>query len=312
MDSAYKGTTENRTLTYRVGAVRNDTVLNFTKNVYLGKTYTITYHMGEGTNDPSNPTTYKSGARIELKAATPPEGYSFLGWKLSEDASTYYSNAISGKAENLDLYPYYYPNQYKVEFYGYSSATDSPYLENYYYGTTYYAPSPYSRTGYTFKYWTTNSDGTGTKYYAGKEFSNLTSVDGGIVKLYAQWDVQKYTVTFNSNGGSSVGKQTIEYNGKVTKPENPTKEGYNFIGWYKDEDLNEAWDFSTDVVTKNITLYAKWEEKKYTVSFYSNGGSSVASISVAHNGKVTKPSDPTKTGYSFVGWYAVSKLLRGI
>ena len=70
---------------------------------------------------------------------------------------------------------------------------------------------------------------------------------------------EQLTVTFNSNGGSEVEAQSVDYNGTATKPEDPTKEGFIFGGWYSDEDLTEAYNFSTKV-TANITLYAKWNE----------------------------------------------------
>ena len=69
-----------------------------------------------------------------------------------------------------------------------------------------------------------------------------------------------YTVTFDSNGGSDVAKQTVTSGEKVNKPADPTREGYEFAGWYTDSKLTTAYDFSSKV-TKSITLYAKWTEK---------------------------------------------------
>ena len=71
--------------------------------------------------------------------------------------------------------------------------------------------------------------------------------------------MNEYTVTFESNGGSSVESQTVKYSEKVAKPEDPTREGYTFDGWYSDSSLTKLWDFDT-VITGNITLYAKWTE----------------------------------------------------
>lgn len=72
--------------------------------------------------------------------------------------------------------------------------------------------------------------------------------------------VVKYTVTFNSNGGSTITSIEVEQNNKVSAPTNPTKEGYTFIGWFSDEALTKSWNFENDVITANTTLYAKWEE----------------------------------------------------
>ena len=123
---------------------------------------------------------------------------------------------------------------------------------------------------------------------------------------------QKYTVTFDSNGGTSVSSQKVKSGGLVSKPSNPTKSGYTFDGWYSDSALTNKWNFSTDVVTYNMTLYAKWIENTvetyYTVTFDSNGGSLVSSQTVKSGGLVSKPSNPTKSGYTFDGWYSNSSL----
>ena len=108
----------------------------------------------------------------------------------------------------------------------------------------------------------------------------------------------KYTVTFNSNGGSTVASKEVNYNTSVTKPVDPTKSGYTFKEWQ----LNgEKYDFE-NLVTDNITLIAEWTQNKYTVTFNSNGGSAVASKEVNYNTSVTKPDDPTKSGYTFKEW----------
>jgi uncharacterized repeat protein (TIGR02543 family) len=70
----------------------------------------------------------------------------------------------------------------------------------------------------------------------------------------------KFTVSFNSNGGSSVSSREVNENALVTKPADPTKDGHTFAGWYKEAGLNNAWNFSSDRVTSNITLYARWVE----------------------------------------------------
>ena len=68
-----------------------------------------------------------------------------------------------------------------------------------------------------------------------------------------------YTVTFNTNGGNSIDSQTVSEGGKASDPGKPVRDGYKFIGWYRDEELTETYNFS-DPVTSNITIYAKWNE----------------------------------------------------
>ena len=111
--------------------------------------------------------------------------------------------------------------------------------------------------------------------------------------------IAKYTVTFDSDGGSAVEKQTVEEGKKATKPTDPIKEGYDFAGWYNGE---AAFDFET-AIKANITLKAHWTIKTFTVTFDTDGGSEVVAQTVEYNGKATKPADPTKDGYIFKGWY---------
>lgn len=121
-------------------------------------------------------------------------------------------------------------------------------------------------------------------------------------------EVTEYTVTFDSRGGSSVASQTINRGSKVTEPAAPTKDDYIFNGWYKDSECNYLWEFDEDVVTGNVTLYAKWAAKTiYTVTFDSKGGSSVVAQTIEYNQKATRPV-PTRDGFIFVGWYTEDTL----
>lgn len=119
-----------------------------------------------------------------------------------------------------------------------------------------------------------------------------------------------YTVLFESNGGSQVSSQLVTDNGTglVEEPNEPTKDGNKFLGWFKDEDLTEVYDFST-FVSSDITLYAKWEEspseiEKYTISYELNGGINAESNPLTYLYGVGVPSfaDPTKEGFKFTGW----------
>ncbi len=108
------------------------------------------------------------------------------------------------------------------------------------------------------------------------------------------------TVTFDSDGGSSVDPLTILKGGKVTKPADPTKEGYTFKGWRLNGSTTN-YDFSM-AVTSDIVLKAAWKINTYTVTFDSNGGTTVDAQSVDHGNKATVPDAPTKEGYTFYRW----------
>ena len=106
-----------------------------------------------------------------------------------------------------------------------------------------------------------------------------------------------YTVTFQSEGGSEVASQ-IRANTPADQPADPTKEGYTFIGWYNGE---SEWNFETPV-TADLTLTAKWQINRYTITFDTAGGSEVAPITQDYGTTITAPANPTKTGYTFAGW----------
>jgi len=106
-----------------------------------------------------------------------------------------------------------------------------------------------------------------------------------------------YTVTFQSEGGSEVASQ-IRANTPATRPADPTKEGHTFIGWYNGE---SEWNFETPV-TEKLTLTAKWQINRYTITFDTAGGSEVAPITQDYGTTITAPANPTKTGYTFAGW----------
>ena len=106
-----------------------------------------------------------------------------------------------------------------------------------------------------------------------------------------------YTVTFQSEGGSEVASQ-IRANAPADRPADPTKEGYTFIGWYNGE---SEWNFETPV-TADLTLTAKWQINRYTITFKPENGGQDIVIKQDYGTAITAPANPTKTGYTFAGW----------
>jgi uncharacterized repeat protein (TIGR02543 family) len=121
-------------------------------------------------------------------------------------------------------------------------------------------------------------------------------------------DPIKFTVTFNSNGGSIIWPQSLKRGEKVAKPFNPALFGHTFFAWYKEVELTNEWKFDIDVVTTDITLHAKWIPNEHTIHFISDKGSHVLQQTVKHGEKATMPDDPILEGYTFVAWYKESKL----
>ncbi|NLI76169.1 MAG: InlB B-repeat-containing protein, partial [Candidatus Riflebacteria bacterium] len=90
------------------------------------------------------------------------------------------------------------------------------------------------------------------------------------------------------------------------QPADPTRTGYTFAGWFREAAGTTPWAFPSDTVTQAVTLYAKWvpaSTPSFVVTFDSQGGSSVTSQTVAQGEKAAQPAEPTRTGYTFAGWF---------
>lgn len=120
--------------------------------------------------------------------------------------------------------------------------------------------------------------------------------------------VSCYVVTFNSQGGSSVAAKYVSYNTAVSQPAAPTRTGYTFGGWYTNAACTTAWNFAAKV-TSDKTLYAKWTENQYTITYNLNKGKNSTknpkTYTITTN--VIKLQNPTRTGYIFKGWYKDAK-----
>lgn len=146
-------------------------------------------------------------------------------------------------------------------------------------------------------------------WYTDSEFKEPYNFDSSVtsnLKLYAKFEaaaaVETQTVTFMKDAETPFSTSVVKKGNTVGVPAEPTNDGYSFGGWYKDVNCTTAYDFNTSV-NEDITLYAKWLAK-YTVSFDTDGGSTVESQTVVTGNKATKPAViPTKKGYNFVGWY---------
>ncbi len=163
------------------------------------------------------------------------------------------------------------------------------------------------RTGYTFAGWYTDEACT-----TPLTFGWTLTEDADV---YAKWEANPCTVTFESNGGSAVDAQSVNYDEAATEPEAPTKKGYVFGGWYTDEALTEPYTFDEDV-QGDKTLYAKWNEA-VTVTFDAAGGETTdpASVTIARGtaignlpstrrGRATGDSTASdKDAYTFLGWF---------
>lgn len=236
-------------------------------------------------------------------------GYNFAGWALSDNTDsvayadgariTITSDLVKGLGEGkttITLYAVWTPIVYTITYVlNGGSLNGNPDL-TYTIEESVTLALPADRTGYTFGGW-----------YTSEEFdedSKVTQIENGSTGnkvFYAKWDPESYTVTFNTNGGSAVDDQTIEYNGTATMPEQPVREGYVFEGWFSGE---TQFDFAA-AITGDVTLTAKWSPRGYSISYVLGGGANAAGNPSGY----TVESDtitlgaPTREGYTFAGWY---------
>ena len=160
------------------------------------------------------------------------------------------------------------------------------------------------RNGYEFLGWYLN----GVKY----DFSTPVTEKITLVAKWKKKDTEQpskdtYIVDFESNGGTFVDSQEVLEGETAYEPKDPTKDCYEFIGWYTDKALTKRFNFSTPI-TSDMTLYAKWRDdgsckETYTVKFDSNGGTRVSSQNVEEGARAYEPNEPTRRGYTFLGWY---------
>jgi len=167
------------------------------------------------------------------------------------------------------------------------------------------SPPIVSKEGHTLEGWYTSLNGGETLEDKWNFFSDRVNFS---FTLYANWIINQYTITFETNGGTSISTQTNNFNANLSIP-NPTKVGHNFEGFFTDIDFTQAFIFTT-MPASNLTLYAKWSINQYTITFETNGGTSVASIIGNYGDSVSTPDDPTREGYTFNGWYANANLTQ--
>ena len=205
-------------------------------------------------------------------------GYTQVGWATVDGGEKVYDlKDIYTKNEALTLYPVWNTNKYTITFDTNGGSEIAPITQDY--GTEITAPDNPTRKGYTFKGWD-------------KEIPKTMPAENITVK--AQWEINQYTITFDTNGGSEIAPITQNYGTEITAPDNPTRKGYTFKGW--DKEIPET------MPAENITVKAQWKINQYTITFDTNGGSKIAPITQDYGTEITAPDNPTRKGYTFKGW----------
>ncbi|WP_254636207.1 InlB B-repeat-containing protein [Lysinibacillus sp. GbtcB16] len=285
-----------RTQAYDFTSVITEATTIYAK--WNAQTYTVSFNTDGGSAVSDQSVAYGEKASAPTPAPTK-AGYTFGGWYTDVTYTEIY-DFNKEIAANTTIYAKWKPLNYTVSFEvdGGSAIANQSVAHG---GKATMPQVEPTKAGYTFEGWYT--DAGHTQVY---DFTNVITEN---TTIYAKWKAQTYTVSFNTDGGSAVSDQSLAYGEKASAPTPaPTKAGYTFGGWYKDAGHTQAYDF-TNVITENTTIYAKWKAQTYTVSFNTDGGSTVSHQSVAHGGKANKPTSvPTKADYTFGGWYSSNTL----
>ena len=277
----------------------------YTENMKMGKTdvtftaqwtaneYTVTLEPNGGTLKEGDSSTLTVTYDGTYALPTPlREGYTFAGWYLGQEKIDNNSTVMITEDKTFEAhwevgqgYPIVYvlgggvleagknnPEQYNVE-------TESFVLNN-----------PV-REGYTFLGWT-GSNGEAQQ-------TNVTVNKGttGALSFTANWEIIKYTITYNTDGGSLIASVTQDYGTAVTPPADPTKTGYSFNGWDT--------VIPVTMPARSMEIKALWTINQYTITFNTDGGDILDPITQNYGTPITAPADPSRIGYTFKGWYEV-------
>ena len=300
------------------GGTPYDFTQNVTQNIHLTadwtpKSYTVKFDTNGGTAIADKTLTWDDKV---LDGVSNPEkpGYDFAGWTFDGGnvltRTTYANLAADDTVTSITLTAQWTLHLYTVTldanggtFDASGSTVAQDTMQVTYGGNFEQMPIPRYK-GYFFRGWYDeqwggrqygDEDGRGTYTYDKTEDCTL----------YALWEEAPLcTVTFNPNGGTLTGAETCQekQNERIQRPyEEPIREGYYFRGWYKDADCTQMWDFD-DPIPGNMTLYAGWDILSYVIRVRLENGEQDIIINQNYGTPVTVPDDPTREGYTFIGW----------
>ena len=275
--------------------------------------YTITYELDGGTNAPENPESYNVETETITLKDPAKAGYTFEGWYMAEDfTGNAVTEIVQGTTGNITLYAKWVKEgDYTITYVNVDgAANENP--ASYNVETETITLKDPAKAGYTFEGWYMDGEFT-------DEITEIPQGSTGNITLYAKWELESYTITYELDGGINAPENPAGYNvetGTITLKA-PTKDKYDFKGWYKDGEFTDEITEITQGTTGNITLYAKWLEN-YTITYELNDGTNAPENPAGYNvetGTITLK-DPVKTGYTFAGWYSadnspVTKIPQG-
>ena len=243
------------------------------------------------------------GVSYSASGVTEPEApsldwYDFGGWYLDETYEERYDFALP--EVSMTVHALWIPIEYEIEYVlgGGENSPSNPATYNVEDSVVF---EDAYREGYTFNGWYGNAEFT-TEQVTGVEVGSH-----GKVTVYASFSINQYTISFETDGGTTVSEITQDYGTAIAAPAQPAKTGYAFVGWYE-SDPQELYDFTT-MPARDFTLYAAWELVTYDIVYNLDGGVNGSNPSgyTIESDTITLV-DATKRGYEFLGWFSDSGL----
>mgnify|MGYP001527403440 CR=1 FL=1 len=252
--------------------------------------YTVTLNTNGGTINNGNVTEYTYGVGATLPTDVTRTGYTFKGWYDNENLTGSPVTAISNtETGNKEYWAKWEANAYTVTLNTNGGTINNGNVTEYTYGVGATLPTDVTRTGYTFKGWYDNENLTGSPVTA------ISGTEMGNKEYWAKWEINQYTITFDTAGGSVVTPITQNYGTAITAPADPTKTGYTFTGWDR--------AIPATMPAENLTITAQWTVNQYTIAYDLAGGTAEGNPDTytIETGAFTL-TNPTKSGYTFTGW----------
>jgi len=272
------------------------------------ETYAITYVLNGGTNNPENPATYTEGTEVWFKDPTK-EGYQFDGWYLDANFMTRVKAFSKNSSGDKTIYAKWIET-YTITYVLNGGINNPENPSAYVQGTRVEFKDP-TREGYQFDGWYLDE-----KFTENQKVRALSEYSSGDKTIYAKWtESETYTITYVLNGGTNNSENPATYTqGTRVEFKDPTREGYQFGGWYLDEKFTE--NQKVRALSENSsgdkTIYAKWIET-YTITYVLNGGKNNSNNPATYaKGTEVQFKDPTREGYQFDGWYLEANYLRRV
>ncbi|EAD3477436.1 LPXTG cell wall anchor domain-containing protein [Listeria monocytogenes] len=235
----------------------------------------------------------EAGELIKTNPAIPVvEGYAFWGWydQPNGQGVRWTPTGLPMPGHDLHLYGYFTIKTYTATLISEERTATQPVV----YQNKINEPTKPVKDGYTFIGWYDAETG-GKKW----DFAN-DLMPGKNITLYARFASKTYPMTFDNGGVTTT--ETVDYDGLAEEPTTPTKAGYTFDGWYDAETGGKKWDFAQDKMPANpVTLYARFTMNNYTATFNNDGTTTTQTVD--YQEALTEPTEPTKDGYTFDGWY---------